>query len=142
MQAGDYSRPRLLSAGMRASRFDIRNEKKPPFNFALPKHRPTTGIEALSVQLPTLVVSRFSLISRCTHRAHAALQLIDEIDLSVQSIIGATEKRWSKLFISLIFCASSRPYKGLDRLANLARASRFKLAFLGSNPLRLEAKSS
>jgi hypothetical protein len=39
MQAGDYSR-RLLSAGMRASRFDIRNEKKRPFNFALPKHRP------------------------------------------------------------------------------------------------------
>jgi hypothetical protein len=52
MQAGDYSRPRLLSAGMRASRFDIRNEKKRPFKFALPKHRPTTGIEGLSVQLP------------------------------------------------------------------------------------------
>src|SRR5437899_5995083 len=40
---------------------------------------------------------------------------------SVQSIMGATEKRWSKLFISLIFYASSRSYKGLDRLANLAR---------------------
>jgi hypothetical protein len=31
--------------------------------------------------------------------------------------MGATEKRWSKPFISLIFYALSKPYKGLDRLA-------------------------
>jgi hypothetical protein len=44
---------------MRASRFGIRNEKKRQWNFALPKHRPDAGIEALSVQLPTLVVLDF-----------------------------------------------------------------------------------
>jgi hypothetical protein len=33
LQAGDYG-DRLLSAGMRASGFDIRNEKKRPFDFA------------------------------------------------------------------------------------------------------------
>ena len=53
-------------------------------------------------------VARFSLISRCTHRAHVALQLIEKLELSVQSIIGATEKRWSKRFISLIFYNSFR----------------------------------
>src|SRR6266851_3063470 len=36
--------------------------------------------------------------------------------------------RWSKPFISLIFYASSRSYKGLDRLANPAQASLVKPA--------------
>ncbi|SRR6266852_4090538 len=35
-----------------------------------------------------LAVLRFSLISRCTHRAHAAFQLIEKLELSFQSIIG------------------------------------------------------
>ena len=41
----------------------------------------------------TLIVAGFSLISRCTHRAHAAFQLIEKLKLSLQSIMGATEKR-------------------------------------------------
>jgi hypothetical protein len=39
---------------------------------ALPKHQSAAGAEARSVRLLTLVVASFSLISRCTHRAHAA----------------------------------------------------------------------
>jgi hypothetical protein len=35
----------LLSAGLRASGFDIRNEKKQPFDFARPKHRPTPAVK-------------------------------------------------------------------------------------------------
>jgi hypothetical protein len=56
MQTGDYSRPLAVSrhVGVAVRR---PNEKKRPFNFALPKHRPDAGIEALSVQLPMLVVS-------------------------------------------------------------------------------------
>src|ERR1700761_8441176 len=53
---------------------------------------------------------------------------------SVQSIMGATEKRRSKSFIALVFYDSSRSYKGLDRLANVSRASAFTPVFLGSYP--------
>jgi hypothetical protein len=57
---------------MRASRFDIRNERSeylivPSRNIGLP-----LASDALSAQLPSLIVSGFSLISRCTRRAHAA----------------------------------------------------------------------
>jgi hypothetical protein len=54
----------------------------------------TVSLDKLA-SLTTLAVSRFSLISRCTHRAHAALQLFEKIELSFQSIKGATEKRLS-----------------------------------------------
>jgi len=36
--------------------------------------------------------------------------------------MGATEKRWSKSFILLVFSISNRLDNGLDGLANLARA--------------------
>ena len=47
----------------------------------------------LRVQLNvlTLVVAGFSLISRCTHRAHGALYLVDKPELSLQSIMGKFE---------------------------------------------------
>jgi hypothetical protein len=38
--------------------------------------------------LRTLDMVRFSLISRCTHRARAAFQLVEKFELSLQSIIG------------------------------------------------------
>jgi hypothetical protein len=41
-----------------------------------------------SERLLTLVLVRFSLISRCTHPAHAAFQLIEKAKLSLQSIMG------------------------------------------------------
>jgi hypothetical protein len=55
-----------------------------------------------------------------THRAHAALQAIKKLELSFQSIMGATENLELNLFISLNFYASTLSYKGLGRLANLA----------------------
>jgi hypothetical protein len=45
--------------------------------------------EAPSIRLLALADTRFSLISRCTRRAHAAFYLIERIVLSLQSIIGA-----------------------------------------------------
>jgi hypothetical protein len=42
-----------------------------------------------AVRLLTLAVMRFFLISRCTPSAHAALQLIENTELSLQSIMGA-----------------------------------------------------
>jgi hypothetical protein len=42
-------------------------------------------------RLLTWVVSRFSLISRCTRRAHAAFQPIEKLELSLQSIMGEFE---------------------------------------------------
>jgi hypothetical protein len=50
-----------------------------------------------------LAIFGFSLISRCTHRAHAASQLIEKPKLSIQSIIGAVENFQSKAFISFVF---------------------------------------
>jgi hypothetical protein len=38
-----------------------------------------------------LVVVRFSLISRCTHRAHAVFQVVERLKLSLQSIMGQFE---------------------------------------------------
>ena len=42
---------------------------------------------SISEGLLTLVVVRFFLISRCTHRAHAAFYLIEKLELSFQSIM-------------------------------------------------------
>jgi len=44
----------------------------------------------------------FSLISRCTHRAHAAFQLFEKIKLSFQSIIGATLNLCANIL--MLFC--------------------------------------
>jgi hypothetical protein len=38
----------------------------------------------------TLAILGFSLISRCTHRAHEAFELIENPKLSFQSIMGQT----------------------------------------------------
>ena len=57
-----------------------------------PSHRnigPSLTQPCVQFSWLTLVVARFSLISRCTHRAHAAFQLIENPELSVQSIMGA-----------------------------------------------------
>lgn len=59
--------------------------------------------------LPTLDVAGFFLNSRCTRRAHAALQSIDKLKLSVQSIMGATANLQRKSFISLIYFSSVNP---------------------------------
>jgi hypothetical protein len=61
-----------------------------------------------SLALLKLAVTRFFLISRCTLRAHAALQVIEELELSLQSIMGATENFQRKSLILLIYSVSSR----------------------------------
>jgi hypothetical protein len=45
------------------------------------------------------------------------------------------EKRWSKAFLSLIFCIANRSYKGLDRLANLMQAGPFLSMQENQDPL-------
>lgn len=54
--------------------------------------------------------------------------------------MGAVENFERKPFISFIYFVSSQPYKGLDRLRNLARPSFRTLDFPGSYMTRLEAK--
>jgi len=49
--------------------------------------------QRVQFSLLTLGVAGFSLLSRCTHRAHVGFQLIEKIELSFQSIMGATENR-------------------------------------------------
>ena len=45
-----------------------------------------------SQSLLTLAVMRFFLISRCTRRAHAALQVIEELELSLQMLLPRHSK--------------------------------------------------
>jgi hypothetical protein len=62
--------------------------------------------------LPTLVVARFSLIFWCTRRAHNAFELVEKTELSFQSIMGATEKRWI-LVLSLFISRAYRQFATL-----------------------------
>ena len=89
-------------------------------SLAFPNIDPPPTPQRVQFSVLTLAVIRFSLIFRCTHRAHAAFQLIEKPKLSLQSIIGATESFHLKSFISFIYLASYRSYKGLDR-GNTAR---------------------
>ena len=52
---------------------DIRREKKRPFDLPSRNIGPPLMLWLVHFKLPKLVVSRFSLISRYTHRAHAVL---------------------------------------------------------------------
>jgi hypothetical protein len=70
---------------------------------ALPKHQSAAGAEARSVRLLTLVVASFSLISQCTRRAHAAFYPVEKIELSLQSIMGATENRGANILMLFRF---------------------------------------
>jgi hypothetical protein len=63
--------------------------------------------QRVRLSLLRLVVARFSLISRCTHRAHAAFQLIEKIQLSLQSIMGAMLKRRSNILTLFRFFVSA-----------------------------------
>jgi hypothetical protein len=49
-----------------------------------------------------LVVARFSLICRCTHRAHATFQLIEKLELSLQSIQGYSRRVVSGSAVNVI----------------------------------------
>jgi hypothetical protein len=55
------------------SRLDIRREKKRPFDLPSRNIGPPLMLWLVHFKLLKLVVSRFSLISRYTHRAHAVL---------------------------------------------------------------------
>jgi hypothetical protein len=59
--------------GRAALRFDIRLEKKRPFDVPSRNIGPPLMPQLVHFNLLKLVVSRFSLISRCAHRAYAAL---------------------------------------------------------------------
>jgi hypothetical protein len=48
-------------------------------------------------RLLSWLVAGFSLISRCTHRAHAAFQLFEKPKLSFQSIMGKLELTKARL---------------------------------------------
>lgn len=57
---------------------------------------------------PPLALDGFFLIFRCTHCAHATFQPIEKLELSLQSIMGATENFNLCKFNSLILIFSSR----------------------------------
>lgn len=98
---GDGSQPSYLTRLWKPSAFRTWIDRPPlpivPISIGTPPRfsaRLATSALASSwtFEVATLVVSRFYLISQCTHCAHATLQPIQILKLSLQSTVGATEK--------------------------------------------------
>jgi len=73
----------------------------------VPLRRQCRSVQS-SLALLKLAVKRSFLISRCTRRAHAALQVIEELELSLQMLLGSEGGQHASMSSLLRRLASTR----------------------------------